>query len=105
MRTTAILIPCFLTLALALAGCASKEEPASVGNTHTAPEANVALTVHNPISLLNYRQARTYAAQGRYELAREHYLLAYAAAEGDGALRGMLQREIKGVDMMLRTLR
>ena len=103
MRTFTILIPCLLAFALTLGGCFSKQETASTGNT--VPEADLALTSHNPISLLNYRQARVYAAQGRYELAREHFLLAYAAAEGDGALRGMLQREIKGVDMMLRTIR
>ncbi len=71
-----------------------------------ATEPGVIRTVdHNPVSLLNYKQARIYSAQGRYELAREQYLLAYAAAEGDPVLRSTLAQELKAVDMMLRTMR
>jgi hypothetical protein len=65
----------------------------------------VAAIGHNPVSLSCYKAGRIYSAQGRYELAREQYLLAYAAAEGDSALRADLERELTAVDMMIRTLR
>jgi len=71
----------------------------------TRPDMDVALTSHNPVSLQNYRTARTYSAEGRFELAREHYLLAYAAAEGDAVLRVTLERELRAIDMMIKTLR
>lgn len=58
----------------------------------------------NEVSLLNYRIARDYAADGRYELAREHYLLALAAA-GTPELRNSLARELSGVDKMIKSLR
>ncbi len=69
------------------------------------PEADIATTEHNPVSLWNYRTAREYSTQGRFELAREHYLLAYAAAEGDPVLRDTLQKELHSVDLMIKTLR
>jgi hypothetical protein len=69
------------------------------------PSADVALTAHNPVSLQNYKTARGYASEGRLELAREHYLLAYAAAGGNAALRTALEKELRAVDMMLKTLR
>lgn len=68
------------------------------------PGSGVALIRESPVSLHNYRVAREYAVSGRYELAREHYLLAYASAE-DAAVRDMLARELEAVDLMIRTLR
>ena len=60
---------------------------------------------HTPVSLSYYQAGRAYSAQGRFELAREQYLLAYAAAEGDSSLRTMLEQELKAADKMLRTVR
>ncbi|MDL2271779.1 hypothetical protein LJC23_01960 [Desulfovibrio sp. OttesenSCG-928-I05] len=65
----------------------------------------VVTTTHNPVSLAYYKAGRTYSAQGRFELAREQYLLAYAAAEGDPTLRSALEQELQAADMMLRTIR
>jgi len=48
--------------------------------------------------------ARSYRAQGRYELAREHYLRALATAE-DATLRSRLAAELDGVDRLLLTQR
>ena len=107
MRTASLILITVLALStVALGGCSSRQE-ATTTTTQLQPEteADIVLTSHNPISILNYQQARQYSAQGRYELAREHFLLAYAAAEGNTTLRGMLQHEIKGVDLMIRTLR
>lgn len=84
-----------------LAGCSSR----SYGNTLDTPSGKVVVMDHNAVSLYNYRIAREYSTAGRYELAREHYLLAYAAAENDGPLRERLHQELKAVDLMIKTLR
>lgn len=102
VRTLVILI-CSLSL-LALAGCGLFRNSSSTADSRH-PEAGVALTPHSPVSLHNYKTARAYSAEGRLELAREHYLLAYAAAEGDASLRAALEQEIRAVNMMIKTLR
>ena len=103
-RNTARALPAVLPLLLAatllfvlpvLGGCAKSGEDTRA----------VVTTSHNPVSLSCYKAGRVYSAQGRFELAREQYLLAYAAAEGDSVLRASLERELKAVDMMIRTLR
>lgn len=91
------------TALLGLLGCGAANTASSAGNSR--PGAGIALTGHNPVSLQNYRTARIYAAEGRLELAREHYLLAYAAAEDDPALQDTLEKELRAVDMMIKTLR
>lgn len=102
-RTITILLCCTALLALTGCGLFRSSPSSSAGNTR--PGANVALTAHNPVSLQNYKAARAYASEGRLELAREHYLLAYAAAEDDASLRLTLEKELRAVDMMLKTLR
>lgn len=101
-RTLAILLSALALLTLA--GCSLFQSSSSTAGS-SRPEAGVAITPHNPVSLHNYKAARAYSAEGRLELAREHYLLAYAAAEGDGPLRAALEREIRAVNMMIRTVR
>lgn len=104
MHVRTVVIMLCATALLVLAGCGlSRNSTASPGDNH--PGADVALTAHNPVSLHNYRTARAYSAEGRLELAREHYLLAYAAAEGDAPLRAALEREIQAVDLMIKTMR
>lgn len=83
---------------LCLAGCAAQQNG-------VYGEAEAVMTHYNPISLQNYQTAREYSAAGRYELAREHYLLAYAAAGDDVSLRDALARELKAVDLMIKSLR
>jgi|GEM_PF-1858624 len=101
-RTVAILIS--VLALLTLTGCSrSNSSPSTAGSSY--PESGVAITPHNPVSLYNYKTARAYSAEGRLELAREHYLLAYAAAEGDAPLRTALEREIRAVNLMIKTLR
>lgn len=73
--------------------------------TGTPPPNDVAVSGQPPQSLLNFRQGREYAAQGRYELAKEQYLLAYAAAGENAAMRNAAAREIRAADMMIRTQR
>ena len=100
-RTITILFCC--AALFAAAGCASEQSAPRNGNNRPGPE--IVMTGHSPVSIENYRIAREYSATGRYELAREHFLLAYAAAENDAAMRDMLARELKAIDLMIRTLR
>ena len=95
MRTTPCICAFLLALAIPLAGC----------GTSTPPVAGLAMIEHNPVALHNYTIAREYSATGRYELAREHFLLAYAAAGDDSPMQDALHRELKAVDLMIKTLR
>lgn len=95
-RATRCLTLAVLCLSLASCAWAGRGE----GDSRT-----VAAFSHNPVSLAYYKAGRTYSAQGRFELAKEQYLLAYAAAEGDSALRASLEQELRAADMMLRTIR
>jgi hypothetical protein len=59
---------------------------------------------YHPDSLRNYQVARDFAAVGRFELAREHYLLALATANDPG-LRDALAFELDSINLMIKTLR
>lgn len=95
-----VLTAIILLALLAAAGCSGvgkfrqKEDVAS----------GAAIVSYSADSLQNYKYAREYAAQGRYELAREHYVLALAATT-DPYLQDALAQEIESVDMMIKTLR
>ncbi len=81
-------------LALLLLGCASKEPDP---RTKPAP-------LHNANTLWHLQVGRDYAGQGRYELAREHLLMALAS-NSDPHMRGRVQHELKSVDAMIHTER
>lgn len=68
------------------------------------PDTRLTLAGQSPDSLANYRLGRGYAAAGRYELAKEHYLLALASANSRD-LRQSLSEELEAVDLMIRSLR
>ena len=88
-----LLIPlCFLLLS----GCASSGSTFGKNMEPVAP--------HNSNSLWNLQLGRDYAAQGRFELAREHLLMALAS-NSDPHMRGLLTHELKSVDTMLKTQR
>jgi len=74
-----------------LLGCSS--------NRHTGPVAP-----HNSNTLWNVQLGRDYAAQGRFELAREHLLMALAS-NSEPHMREMLNHELKSVDTMIKTQR
>jgi len=101
-----ILLLCFIVAAapLLLAGCGSVKN-AYQSAVEAFSDHPVATTEHNAISLLNYKTAREYSAQNRFELAREHYLLAYAAAGDDPTLRESLRQELHSIDLMIKTMR
>lgn len=65
---------------------------------------SAAVTPYSADSLRNYKIARDFSAQGRYELAREHYLLALASTS-DPYLQDALAQELESIDMIIRSLR
>jgi len=52
----------------------------------------------------NWRLARDYERQMRYELARQHYLLALASCRSE-TTQAQLRRELESVDLQIRTMR
>lgn len=61
------------------------------------PRDSRATTVH-------WQKARAYQGAGRYELARQEYLLSLAHCRTD-TTRDRLQRELQIIEMQLRTMR
>lgn len=70
----------------------------------TGCSAKTSVTAESDETIDNWLLARRYQAEGRYELARQHYALALAAARTQSGLN-QLQRELYTVDMQLRTMR
>lgn len=54
-------------------------------------------------SIHNLQLGRQYVAEGRYELAREHYLFALAAS--DEMNKDVIAQELHAVDLMVKTQR
>ena len=52
----------------------------------------------------NWKLARDYERQMRYELARQHYLLALASCRTEPT-QTQLRRELESVDLQIRTMR
>jgi hypothetical protein len=52
----------------------------------------------------NWQLARDYERQMRYELARQHYLLALASCRSEST-QAQLRRELESVDLQIRTMR
>lgn len=96
------LIAAVLASALFSSGCSWLGGLPGLSKEESARDA--AVTQYSADSLRNYKTARDFAAQGRYELAREHYLLALAAAD-DPYLQDALAQELESVDMMIKSLR
>lgn len=95
---TALLCTMLLASALLLSACGR-------GGGQSSGTADAVLINANPVCLQNFGAAREYSSAGRYELAREHYLLAYAAAGDNPTLRDALAKELDAVDLMIRSLR
>ena len=92
-----------LTAALMLSGCSSamlagKKEPAR------PVQKKVVASPYSANSMQNLYIGRQYVAEQRYELAREHFLLALASAENEN-MREQLVTEITSVTRLLETLR
>ena len=63
-----------------------------------------AVVQHDSNSLWNMKLGREYAAAGRYELAKEHYLMALASCS-DTETRTVVTHELHAVDLMIQTQR
>ncbi|MBG0777186.1 MAG: hypothetical protein H0S85_12240 [Desulfovibrionaceae bacterium] len=86
---------------LAPAGCAlRRQEPPP--DPALLP-ANAAAPYHEA-ALMHFKEGREFMSQGRYELARESFLLALAAAD-NGDMRVLATRELETADRMIRSVR
>lgn len=54
--------------------------------------------------LWNLQMGRDYVAQGRYELGKEHLLMALAASKNEET-RQIIYHDLKSVDLMIQTQR
>jgi hypothetical protein len=91
-RFAVLVLPCLLLLT---GGC---------GITSYVSNERVVVTPQDPNCLWQLQQARQYVAQGRYELAKEHYLMALAACK-DGESNETVAQELKATDLMIQTQR
>ena len=90
-RILLITLPCLLLAG----GC---------GMTSYLSNDAVAVAPYDPNCLWNLKVGRDYVAQGRYELAKEHYLMALAASN-DAETRQLVTHELESVDLMIKTQR
>ena len=65
---------------------------------------NMVMIAETDETISNWIMARQYQAQGRYELAHQHYGLAMSAVRTQSSLN-MLQRELAAVDLQIKTMR
>ena len=98
-RLTALFI--LLVALLTLEGCAMLD---GLVSKPAPPAPGVVVAPYNGNALHNFYMGRQYVAEGRYELAREHYLLALASAREE-AMRDALVAELQSVDRLIKTLR
>lgn len=94
MTRLPLLLLCLLS-ALALPGCGIQKQFSSERTAVAQYDANC---------LWALQQARDYAAQGRYELAKEQYLMALAACDTPD-VRQIVTHELRSVDMMIKAQR
>ena len=94
MKAGTSVLVIFLLLS-GLAGCAY---------TPYLSSERTAVVPHDPNSLWNMKLGREYAAAGRYELAKEHYLMALASCS-DTETRTIVSHELHAVDLMIQTQR
>lgn len=72
---------------------------------HAAPFQAIASVDQGPdISETYLEEARQYREQGRYELARQSYVQALSTCRNSAVLE-VIQRELAGVELLLRTMR
>lgn len=90
MRFDLIILLCCL-----LCGCGAARQDLIADGVVTPYDANC---------LRNMALAKDYAGQGRFELAKEHYLLALASST-DPETKNFITRELYSVDMMIKTER
>jgi hypothetical protein len=92
---------------LTLPGCGAMESISSIFTTDSSLSEKPG-TIHvvdtTPDSIAHYVLGRDYAAAGRYELAREQYLLALAASNNQ-EMQQTLTMELDSINLMIKSLR
>jgi hypothetical protein len=97
IRMNAKFVFCLL-LILTVAGCSPKTVLSRFSSDR------IVIVPHDPNSLWNMKLGREYASAGRYELAKEHYLLALAASS-DEETKKIVSHELHAVDLMIQAQR
>ncbi len=82
---------------LFLVGCSS-------GSGSPMQQQRTVIARQDANALWNLRTGRDYVAQGRFELAKEHFLFALSGAN-DTALRNQITHELEAVELMIKTQR
>ncbi len=90
-----ILIICLLGSLFLAAGC---------GVQSYFSNDRVAVVPYDPNAMRSIQQGRAYAAEGRYELAKEQYLMALASSN-DGSTQAIASHELEAVDRMIHAQR
>ncbi len=86
-------------------GDTAPEEPAEASVTTAAPEPQIVMApAYDGNALFNLYLGRQFVAEGRFELARERFLLGLASAREEG-MRDSLVAELRSVDRMIQSLR
>ncbi len=101
MRTKILLSLCCLLFLSA--GCSSLRQDES-SSFFKEGEPQVMAVQYNGHALYNFQLGREYLAGGRYELARERFLLALASSKND-ALRRDAVTELETVNRLIRSQR
>lgn len=94
MRLTTLVILVLLSAGLVTA----------CGSSRSDECMTVAQAPYSENSLNNLHIGRQYLAQGRYELAREHFLMGLASAR-NGAMRQRLSQELQAAERMIQAQR
>lgn len=92
----------FMLCGLLLAGCAEKKHP--ISGPPGWCERDVISIDFNEHSLVNYRLAKQYMHEGRYELAQYRLELAHHSAQNANE-RWMIQRELDKAKRHIQTIR
>jgi hypothetical protein len=99
MKRTLLLLTAGILSTMFMAACSDKERrmPSDLQKPGMFES-------YESICQYNLYQGRAYAAQGRYELAKEHLLLALAQSTDD-LTRRVVGNELKSVEMSILTRR
>ncbi len=109
-------IVCFLVCAAFVASTASAQSLTSYDNTYdnTYNRGHQSSAIYEPVHInsrsvpdvarAHWNIANKYKAERRYELSRQHYLMALAHSN-TAALRDTLKKELQVVELLIRTLR
>ncbi|MDR2604077.1 MAG: hypothetical protein LBC55_01830 [Desulfovibrio sp.] len=100
MKRKLLLLTAGLLSALFMAACGSRERRLPTD----LQKPGMFFGDYESVCQYNLYQGRAYAAQGRYELAKEHLLLALAQST-DPITRRVAGNELKSVEMSILTRR